>query len=329
VSASVNGSGGATINGAAGGGASLPTTPASALLDAANAGKIVALTPSTGVGSTFTAQQVVGFGIGDATGATAGNFLVGDGTGGSQLASVGAAAVRSVIGAAAGVTTTTYYAADGTAANGAGGDATASVSGSGSASTLAMGVGATARNLNSSTVACGTWVSPAIPQTAKRVTLYLRSTVATGFTTGGYRYLQASMRRSAESPPASMLFGCSVNDNNSFYSGNNRTGSSSSTYTLGSVTNGSPLNGTDRWMRVTWELDSNGPRMRLATGATTGSTRPTLWAPVNLDTQTQSDSRTNLGTLGTGNAQIILGLESYGTAGVVALTLSLTLEVET
>lgn len=247
------------------------------------------------------------------------------------LAAADEAAAREAIGAigAIGVTTTTYYASNGTAANGTA-PATAAITGTGSASTVDFAVGSAARNLNSSTVTCGTWVSPTVPQTAKRITLYIRSTALSGLNTSGFRYLQASLRRAAESPPASILLGLGVTDANGFYSGNCRTGSNGATYNLGTVTNGSPLNGTDRWIRVIWELEDNGPRMRIATGATTGSTRPTQWAPVNLDTQTQSDSRTNLGTLGTADAQVILGFESYATGGSTStMSLSLTMEVQT
>lgn len=91
--------GGAVIDGAGGGGASLPTTPALALLDAANQGNLVALAPSTGVGTSLPIQDAVSTGLGILTeSADEGDFLVGDGAGATQLASAAASAVRAVIG---------------------------------------------------------------------------------------------------------------------------------------------------------------------------------------------------------------------------------------
>jgi hypothetical protein len=311
------------------GGASLPDTPANVLLDAANAGDLVALAPSTGVGSTIAIEDAVSTGVGILTESAAeGDFVVGDGAGGTQLASVDAAAVRAVIGAAVSVTTTTYYASDGTAANGAGVDATASVSGSGSGSTVAFAVSSTQRLLNSSGIACGSWVSPAIPQTARKITLYVRSTAVSGMTTSGFRFAQFSLRRSGENPPASLLLGASANDANSYFSGNNRSNSNAPGYSLGSRANSSPLNGTDRWLRIVWTLDQ-GPRVWIATGDTTGSSRPTSWTPVNTDAQSQATTGTLIGSMGSGNVQVIVGVESYGTGGASTLSLSLVVEVET
>lgn len=93
--------GGAVIDGAGGGGASLPATPAEALLDAANQGEVVLLAPSTGVGTTLPIEDVVSTGVGILTEspAAAGDFVVGDGAGATQLASAAASAVRAVIGA--------------------------------------------------------------------------------------------------------------------------------------------------------------------------------------------------------------------------------------
>jgi hypothetical protein len=90
-----------------GGGASLPTTPASALLDAANPGKIVGLAQVTGAGTSFEPDVVVEAGVGLAAGTTAGATLVGDGTEGAVLtsatisallASADAAAARTALG---------------------------------------------------------------------------------------------------------------------------------------------------------------------------------------------------------------------------------------
>ena len=94
-------------------GSSGPTTPASALLDAANPGKIVGLAQGTGVGTSFDPNVVVEAGVGIAAGTTAGATLVGDGTQGAVLtsatisallASADAAAALAAIGAAPGAT---------------------------------------------------------------------------------------------------------------------------------------------------------------------------------------------------------------------------------
>lgn len=96
MSAVVNG-GGAVINGASGGGASLPGTPASVLLDAGSADEVVALS-GLGVGTTKTYAEVVLNGLSSVTEfAAEGDFPVGDGAGGTQLASVDPAAVRTAL----------------------------------------------------------------------------------------------------------------------------------------------------------------------------------------------------------------------------------------
>lgn len=327
MSAVVNG-GGAVINGASGGGASLPDTPANVLLDAGNADEVVALN-GLGVGTTKTYAEVILNGIGSVTESAAeGDFVVGDGAGGTQLASVDPAAVRAVIGAAAGTTTTTYYASNGTAANGAGVDATASVSGTGSSSTVAYAVSSTQRLLNSSGIACGSWASPSIPQTVTRITLYLRSISVSGFG-AGYRWLQCSLRRAGENPPASMLLGVASADNGNYTAGNMRNNSNNASFGLGVFAGTTPMGGADRWMRWVWTPDSGSVSVRASVGATTGATRPTFWTPVNLNTQVQADTRANLGSMGTSDIQVILGLESYGSGGASSLTLSLALEVET
>lgn len=278
-------------------------------------------------GALITAQDA---GAADAVAAVA----VAPGTAG-QVLTVSDAGLPHWAAASGGVTTTTYYASDGTAANGAGVDATASVSGTGSASTVTFGVGATQRLINSAGVASGSWVSPAIPLTARRVTLYVRSTAGSGLTTNGFRYLQMSIRRASESPPASMLFGAVVNDstNGTYLQGNCRSNSNVATTNFGTRAGTSPLTGTDRWLRVIWTFDASLPRMWFSTGETTGSSRPTAWNPLGLDWQAQLQDTTatlaTLGTFGTASAQVILGLESYTNGGASSLTVSIAIEVET
>jgi hypothetical protein len=279
-------------------------------------------------GALITAQDA---GAADAVAAVA----VAPGTAGQVLTVSDAGLPHWAAAASGGPTVTTYYADNGTAANGAGVDATASVSGTGSASTVTFGVGATQRLINSSGVASGSWVSPAIPLTAKRVTLYVRSTAASGLTTNGFRYLQMSIRRASESPPASMLFGAVVNDSTlgTYLQGNCRSNSNVATINLGTRAGTSPLTGTDRWLRVIWTFDASLPRMWFSTGETTGSSRPTAWNPLGLDWQAQLQDGTatlaTLGTFGTASAQIILGLESYTNGGASSLTVSIAIEVET
>lgn len=97
MSAVVNG-GGAVINGASGG-ASLPDTPAAVLLDVANAGKAIILDQTTGEGLALSVATLLEGATGEATEtAASGDWLVGDGTGGAQLASAAPGDVRAVLG---------------------------------------------------------------------------------------------------------------------------------------------------------------------------------------------------------------------------------------
>jgi len=322
-----------------GGGATLPDTPANVLLDVANEGTLVALAATTGVGSAvsyidaFQAGAVAAIG-----GEAAGTALIADGLGdvattsadvSAFLATANAAAARAAIGAAAAAAPTTHYASDGTAANGAGGDATASVSGTGAGSTVAFGISGNSRLLNSSGIACGSWVSPAIAQTASRITAYIHSTALSGFATGGYRYLQASLRRSAESPPASLLMGSAISDQPAATAGNMRANSNMAPYT-GLATPTNPLlGGTDRWLKVVWDSPADVMQARVYLNLSTGSTRPTAgWYPVNLTSQTQATTAALAGSVGTGDVQVIVGLESYGTGGATTATLEIVVEVE-
>jgi hypothetical protein len=319
--------------GGSSGGASLPDTPAAVLLDAANAGKAIVLDPVTGAGTSLAFDTLVDTGVGILTESAAeGDFVVGDGAGGTQRASVDPAATCTVLGVSR-TTTTTYYAADGTAANGAGVDATASVSGTGSSSVVNLAVGLTARNLNSSGIACGTWVSPAIPQGAKRITLYVRTVALTGFTTNGYRFLQTSLRRFGESPPANLLLGAAITDASpaTVATGNMRANSNSAPYFPLAVPSNGLLGGTDRWWRVQWDNPAVAMAARAFLNLSTGSTRPVAgWYRINTEAQIQATTAVLTGSPGTGNLQVIIGLESYGSiAGSQTLSIQIELEVET
>lgn len=80
------------------GGSSLPTTPALALLDAGAASRVVVLNAS-GEGGTGSYNDVGTSALSDILGGEAeGDFVVGDGAGGVQLASDAPAAVRAIIG---------------------------------------------------------------------------------------------------------------------------------------------------------------------------------------------------------------------------------------
>jgi hypothetical protein len=50
---------------------------------------------------------------------------------------------------------------------------------------------------------------------------------------------------------------------------------------------------------------------------------------MNTDAQSQASTGSSIGSMGSGNLQVIVGLESYGTGSASTLTLSLALEVET
>jgi hypothetical protein len=274
-------------------------------------------------GALITAQDA---GAADAVATVA----VSPGTAGQVLTVSDAGLPHWAAAATSSVTTTTYYADDGTAANGAGVDATASVSGVDDESRLTLGVSSTSRLQNSSGFAAGRWTSPTIPRSARRVVLYVRSTALIAFTTGGFRYLQMSLARAAQSPPTDLLFGAVVTDNNSVCTcGNMRSNSNAASYTGLATTNGSPLLGTDRWVRVTWEIENGGPRVRFEHGATTGTTRPTAWTAINVDTQTQATTTTLVGSMGTSDLVVHVALESYGQSAVSSATLALTMEVET
>lgn len=293
----------------------LPAAPPATLLDTANEGKLVSLAPATGVGTTVSYGAAAAAGVGQLA-SILGDFVTGNGNGGAQLASVNPAATRNVIGAAAAPVVLRYYASNGTPANGGGPDATANVSGVNELSTVTFGVSSTSRTISSSAVGCGTWASPSISRAAKRVTLYLRSTALSGISVNAFRAIVAGLRRNAETPPSSIFLAGVVNAESGCRSGNSRNGGNNAAYDLGINANTSPLATTDRWLRFVWDLDP-GPRVWLAAGATTGSTRPSLWTTLNLDSQTQAAAGTpannNLGTLGTAEAQVLVGFESYGT----------------
>lgn len=87
-----------------GGGASLPTTPASALLNAGAPSTFVLLDGS-GAGTQVPPETAADLAVGAYTdSAAAGDFVVGDGAGGTTLASAAAAAARTVIAATPGAT---------------------------------------------------------------------------------------------------------------------------------------------------------------------------------------------------------------------------------
>jgi hypothetical protein len=81
--------------------AELPDTPANVLLDFANAGKAIILDPVTGAGLALPVATLLEGATGEATEtAASGDWLVGDGAGGAQLASAAPGDVRAVLGIA-------------------------------------------------------------------------------------------------------------------------------------------------------------------------------------------------------------------------------------
>lgn len=224
---------------------------------------------------------------------------------------------------------TTYYASDGTATVGGAGTS-ASISGTGSASTVTLGVPASPSTAitTSSTEDGPRWCSPGISQSAQRAVLYLRSTAISNFATGGWRWSTATLRRTSESPPASLYLGASWSDHSNYGAGNMRSGPNSPTYWLGNPSGTSPTEGADRWLRVVWILADGVFKVRLATGATTGSTRPTYWVPRSATAQEQPGSVSGVGSPGTSTLTICVGLDSFGMAGgASSVTYSLALEV--
>jgi hypothetical protein len=80
-------------------GASLPDTPDDVLLDFANRGKAIILDQTTGEGLALSVATLLEGATGEATeSAASGDWLVGDGAGGAQLASAAPGDVRAVLG---------------------------------------------------------------------------------------------------------------------------------------------------------------------------------------------------------------------------------------
>ena len=80
-------------------GASLPDTPDDVLLDFANRGKAIILDQTTGEGLALSVATLLEGATGEATQtAASGEWLVGDGAGGAQLASAAPGDVRAVLG---------------------------------------------------------------------------------------------------------------------------------------------------------------------------------------------------------------------------------------
>ena len=129
--------------GGASGGSSGPTTPASALLDAASPNEVVILDES-GEGASASFEDVATTGIAEAlSDAAEGDFLVATGAGEVQRASVDPAAVRGVIGAAPGATIVDPLTGTGWTTTAAA--STSATWTSGVSATLAALVGATGR----------------------------------------------------------------------------------------------------------------------------------------------------------------------------------------
>jgi len=247
------------------GGASLPDTPAAVLLDVANAGKAIILDQTTGEGLALSVATLLEGATGEATEtAASGDWLVGDGTGGAQLASAAPGDVRAVLGITS--TGSTLYAADGTPVNGGG---TASVSGTGSTSTFTL-TGAGTSTYGSPGVTSPS-ISFTIPAGASVIEVEVQITALSNVATAGYRFLGVVLRNSGTSIPTA-AWGVSQNDNGVTYGGGLLNGLNGAPHTSSTPW---PFNNIDRWQRAT--LLPRVPQLSVQVATASAGVRPTTW----------------------------------------------------
>lgn len=296
--------------GGSSGSSAAPTTPASALLDAASPNKVVTLN-ADGEGASTAFEDVATTGIAESlSDADEGDFLVATGAGEVQRASVDPAAVRGVIGAAG---ATVFHADDGTAAAGS---ESASVSGTGADSTVTLTASSTARNFGTAGQTAAGWRVD-LPAGTKSVEVEVQLTAASGLATGGYRYLGVAL--SNQTNVTSTLCGVSLADSGNSYSGNMLGGTNAGN---GPYTYTPTLTAADRWARMRIDI-SAGPMIRFATGTGSAGARPGTWSlpassvplPTNGNTGTVVDSD---------SARLWIYLQSFGTGGATSITAKIT-----
>jgi hypothetical protein len=247
-------------------GTSLPDTPDDVLLDFANRGKAIILDQTTGEGLALSVATLLEGATGEATEtAASGDWLVGDGTGGAQLASAAPGDVRAVLGITS--TGSTLYAADGTPVNGGG---TASVSGTGITSTFTL-TGAGTSTYGSSGVTSPS-ISFTIPAGASVIEVEVQITALTNVATAGYRFLGVVLRNSGTSTPTA-AWGVSQNDNGVVYGGGLLSGLNGAPYTSSGTA--WPFNNIDRWQRAT--LLPRAPQLSVQVAPASAGARPTTW----------------------------------------------------
>lgn len=307
--------GGAVIDGAGGGGASLPATPAEALLDAGNPLKLVYL-DAGGAGAAIPFEDATDTGMSEIMSALAGgnaaegNFLVADGAGGLQLASTDAAAVRTVIGASG---ANVLYASDGVAEAGS---ESASISGTGASSTVTLTASTTTRTFGTAGRTAAGWRLN-LPSGVQRVSVEIQLTAASGLTSGGWRYLGLAL--SNQSDVTTTLCGFGLGDNGNSWSGNMLGGANSG---VGPTTTSPTVTAADRWLRAVFELDA-GPRIRFATGTGTAGARPGVWSPPATAIPAPGSGATGT-VVDSNNARLWFYLQSFGSGGATSLTARIT-----
>jgi hypothetical protein len=198
------------------------------------------------------------------------------------------------------------YASDGTAENGTGGGS-ASIAGSGALSTFTLSSPGSLTFTYTSAVMQSPRVVWTLPSNARKVTMYARVGATSGFTTSGFRYLMAGMRYAGEVLPSSALFGMSVNDNDTVYSGDKRTGSNAGS-PVGTVGAGVfQLSVTESWYKVVWDLEAGTCSYSFGTGS--GGAKPNLWKMITTSHINGSNNTTGW-PIGS-NAQIVVFFDSY------------------
>jgi len=219
--------------------------------------------------------------------------------------------------ASSGSSVTTLYASDGVAVAGS---ESASISGTGSASTVTITASSTARTFGTAGQTAAGWRLD-LPTTSLTVSVEVQFTAASGFATGGYRYIGLAI--SNTSNVTATLFGASFADNGSMYAGNMLTGANGGTQ--GPYTYTPTLTAADRWVRARWDLDG-GPRIQTATGSGSSGARPGTWVPpASVISPFASAAAPTI--VDSSVARLWLYLQGFGTGGATSITASITVRV--
>jgi hypothetical protein len=230
------------------------------------------------------------------------------------LTAADAAAQRTALGVSS---ITTLYASDCAAESGS---ESASISGTGASSTFTLTASATSRVYNNTGATAARVLCP-IPANAYRIEAEMGITAASGFTTGGSRYLATALRSSGGGTPA-QLWGYAWNDNPTGYWGNLTTNPNA-----GSINNPPNVPGVDRWQRLTWETTL--PQLGGLWGSGTAGARPTVWTPGNVAFAMPVGTPTFIVDTTGSTSSLAVYLQSFGGGGATSVTAKLTVRVWT